>query len=458
MTDLQRGLKLLSDRAGAYEKAEKYYEGTADERFSNELLAALLGQNKYELNFAATPVDVLAARIEVAAVTVTGDEGQTGILQENIWDENDLTLETKEIILRALEYGDAYAIVWPNADGTGVTVRYNSPKGTALIYSEEDSRTPAYGIKTWMQDGLWRANLYYADRIEKYITIDRAGTSQMPKAMDDQWVEFVEEDGSWPIPNPFGEIPVFHFSWKGRPYGTPVHKNAYGPQDAITKLASTHMGTVDYQGAPQRYVVMGDDKSDVEGLGDFSFQFGNDPTPTEPTQDVVRNNKNASGPGTILKFDGAKSVGEFGEASPSVFMDPINFYVRAMAQTTTTPLHYFDPSGDTPSGESLRVADAPLVKNANDGKLGFQRPLSKLLSFAMKVLGFDAHVDVRWTSSQTTDDLDSWQVVQAKLDAGIPKRQAFLEAGYTDDQLDEWGITNDPTAAPEPQVPEQFDN
>ena len=37
-------------------------------------------------------------------------------------------------------------------------------------------------------------------------------------------------------------------------------------------------------------------------------------------------------------------------------------YVRAMAQTTRTPVHRFDSQGNPPSGQSLRVAEQPFIK------------------------------------------------------------------------------------------------
>jgi hypothetical protein len=51
----------------------------------------------------------------------------------------------------------------------------------------------------------------------------------------------------------------------------PEHFGAYGPQNAITKLQATHMGTVDYQGAPAAVRAHRDRHTDTSDLepGDF---------------------------------------------------------------------------------------------------------------------------------------------------------------------------------------------
>jgi hypothetical protein len=33
---------------------------------------------------------------------------------------------------------------------------------------------------------------------------------------------------------------------------------------------------------------------------------------------------------------------------------------------------------------------------------------------------------------------EGWQTVKAKIDAGVPRRQALMEAGYRAEQVDEW--------------------
>jgi hypothetical protein len=69
----------------------------------------------------------------------------------------------------------------------------------------------------------------------------------------------------------------------------------------------------------------------------------------------------------------------------------------------------------------------------------FSGPIGAALEFGLLIMGTpNARVDVRWKSAQSYDDVDGWNVVLLKLKAGVPARQALLEAGYAIDQVDEW--------------------
>jgi hypothetical protein len=117
-----------------------------------------------------------------------------------------------------------------------------------------------------------------------------------------------------------------------------------------------------------------------------------------------------------------------------------------MAQLTTTPMHYFDPMGDVPSGESLRAADAPLNKRAERRQQAYAGALSGACELALVMLGAapaDVHVDVRWTPVEQVEDADGWAVVESKIRAGVPVKQALMEAGYTDEQVSGWLTTTD---------------
>jgi hypothetical protein len=117
----------------------------------------------------------------------------------------------------------------------------------------------------------------------------------------------------------------------------------------------------------------------------------------------------------------------------------MEFYVRMGATITNTPLHYFDPTGDAPSGESLRTAEAPFIKKVENRKLSFGDTWREVFQFVLQLLGHDkAKVVVHWKPSASNDDQFSWQVAQLKQGAGVPVEQTLLENGYTATQVEEW--------------------
>ncbi|MDQ0758705.1 phage portal protein [Streptomyces canus] len=441
--DLMYGIEELTDARPRYDQAQTYYDGKVPEVFTSvRLRRALAAHNiDFDLNFAKTPVNAVTNRLKIAAIT-SPDEA-TNLLISQIWQDNQLNLEMKNLFRRAGEYGDAYLMVLPVEDEQGNVLRvemfYNSPQTVRVIYDEENPRRKAFTIKKWRDGPFLRAELYYDDRTERWTT---SQNSTGEKAAD--WLHWpaVEDDPeSWLIDHDWGEQPVFHFR-TDRPYGVPEHFGAYGPQNAITKLQATHMGTVDYQGAPQRYALTETATTDTSDLepGDFD----DDDWPRNDNgagpSDTGDDSSLKAGPGEMWLLRGYKSVGQFDAANPEVFLNPINFNVRAMAQITDTPLRMFDPqSSSQRSGVSFQEEDSPFISKIEDRQTGYGAEAHAAFVFALRRLGIDDPVvTVDWVPARSVTDAQGWQTVEAKIRAGVPRRQALMEAGYRAEQVDAW--------------------
>ncbi|MDX3230621.1 phage portal protein [Streptomyces sp. ME19-01-6] len=447
--DLMYGIEELDAARPDYRKAQQFYDGDVPEIFASARLRRALEDTgtDFRLNFAKTPVDAVVDRLEIAAIT-GADDAHTKLIS-TMWADNGMDLEAPDIHRHACTLGDAYLIVLPVEDDReqviGVEMHYNSPETVRAIYSEENPREIEYVIKRWCETRtlgkVHRAELYYDDRVERWTT--------KPGSTGDQvsdWIHWLAEpeDGqepdedSWIITHDWGRPPVFHFR-TGRPYGRPEHIGGYGPQNAINKLSITHMGTVDYQGFPQRYALTDAATTDTSDLepGDWD-DFPPDDHATGPT-DSGDDSSLKAGPGEVWTLRGFKAVGQFDAANPSVFLDPVMFEVRAMAQITTTPLHLFDPQGEVPSGESIRAKEAPFVKKIRNRQMSFGATWREVFVFALNLLGIgDATVDVRWAPAATVEDQTGWQTATEKVKNGVPRRQVLLESGYREEQVDEW--------------------
>ncbi|MFE4671107.1 phage portal protein [Streptomyces sp. NPDC056723] len=448
-SDLMYGIEQLDDARPDYRQAQCYFDGDVPEIFASARLRRALEDTgvDFRLNFAKTPVEAVVDRLEIAAIT-GADDAHTEIIS-TVWADNGMDLEAPDIHCHACTLGDAYLIVLPIEDDNGavigVEMHYNGPQTVRAIYSEENPREIEYVIKQWKETRtlgtVQRAELLYGDRIERWTT--KPGGKGKEQA---DWIHWLAapEDGeqedpeSWTIPHDYGRPPAFHFR-TGRPYGRPEHIGAYGPQNAINKLSITHMGTVDYQGFPQRYALTDAATTDTSDLepGDFD-DFPADDAGTGPT-DTGDDSSLKAGPGEVWMLRGFKSVGQLDAAQPSVFLDPMMFEVRAMAQITTTPLHLFDPQGEVPSGESLRAKEGPFVKKIRNRQRSFGATWCEVFRFVLDLFGHpDATVDVRWVPAATVDDQTGWQTVGEKVKNGVPRKQALMEAGYRQEQVDAW--------------------
>lgn len=410
MSDIKVALEQIITKRDGYKQAEAYYEGVNAEIFANQRWFKLFRYEgaDFRFNFSKTVVDSVLNRLEVKQILAGTPQAEEYI--DTIWEQTDLKLDMNEIHRNALVYGDSYAIVWPDANGD-LAIDYNSPMNTVVIYDQENPRVKSYAAKLWqvVDNGtkLLKLNMFYPDRIEKYMAYGDIDT--VSYSMNMQLVEV--------IPNPWGEIPVFHFRTH-KPFGRPEHADAFGPQDAINKLISTHMLTVDYQGAPQRYALStGGNSSEMEDFSD---------------DDTARENIGSlqNGPGELWYLQGVSAVGQFPAADPSIFTAPVMEYVNAMASITSTPNHYFLKGSNIPSGQALRVAEAPLFKKVLNRQLSFGSTWRDLFKFMFKIERIPADVEIKWENAESVDSLDNWDIAVRKKSVGVSLRQILIEAGY----------------------------
>lgn len=457
MSDLTAAIHEMHKHHHHYVRAHDYFTGEVPEQFGNRRMRRALrhAQEFFRLNLAKTPVNAVANRLEVAAVTVPEQDTLTSILETEVWDANELLFEVPGLIRNACKFGDAYLLVWEDPEGSGVEVSYNSPLNARMTYDPENMRRKLYYTHVWVEEKTRYADVFYADRLEQWVqeknekAEDEAAWTRrttLLRELDpgeelDPRLSMEDQLGVWPIPHDYGEVPAFHFR-TDRPWGVPLHKDAYGPQDGITKVIGTMMGTVDFQGFPQRYALEDAGMADGDELDDEDWDEVLDNISQSATGHPAPGLR--AGSGEVWWLKGVKGVGQFDVADPKVFLDPATFFMRMMAQTTDTPLHMFDPGGDQPSGESRRAAEADLVNKAQTLGQAFASALAAALAMALKVLGHgDVKVDVRWKNPESTDDKDSWETAEVKIRAGVPVKVVLMEQGYSDTQTEEWTTTTD---------------
>jgi hypothetical protein len=406
---LKEQVLAVTDRRNDYEEAGAYYEGEVAEVFATAGLRRAMRKTGYRsrLNFCRPVVDAVQNRLEIAAVQGTSDTGSKVI--DETWEFNELGLDSNEIHRWALVYGDCYAMVWPDEEGN-IEISYNTPLTTTIVYDPEHPRRKLYALKMWESEDGTHLNIYGPDTIDKYFTQSKEVTEGAQWSLQDS------------IENPFGEVPVFHFRTM-RPFGRPEHKDAFDAQNYINKQFIQSMITADYQGAPQRYAL-----SKIESSSEIEdFEEG----------DTDRENIGAlkNGPGEVWYMKGVDKVGEFKPADPEVFWKPIKDTVRSMASLTNTPLHYFEKTGNVPSGEALRVAEAPLIKKVADRKQSFGQSWRDLFKFVLKANGLEEDVQVKWVEVESLDELERLDAALKKRNEGLSLQQVMREQGYDEEVI-----------------------
>ncbi|MCZ4563129.1 phage portal protein [Rhodococcus sp. IEGM 1401] len=263
-------------------------------------------------------------------------------------------------------------------------------------------------------------NLYYADRIEKYLsTSDRlpftVKDSDFEPFIDDE----TDENGS--VPNEFGVIPVFHFTTGIDQYGRPEHVSAYSCQDMINKMLISQLASVEHYGFPTRWMLQG-----LDGTKSDLVDDNDEPNPL------------SGAPGVVWDLAGIVKVGQFTPADPKSYIEPYREYVRAMASVTDTPLHYFENTQTNVSGEALRASEAPLVKKSRTRQLAIGNTLRRVFMFVLKLNDIDEDVQIQWRQLESIDTKEQWEIAYKKLQAGLPVEQILIEQGYDAEVVAQW--------------------
>jgi hypothetical protein len=148
--------------------------------------------------------------------------------------------------------------------------------------------------------------------------------------------------------------------------------------------------------------------------------------------DTARENLGAlqNGPGQLWYLQGVSAVGQFAAADPKTFTDPVNEFVSDMAAITSTPVHYFSSTQYLPSGQALRVAEAPLFKKVLNRQLALGSTWRDLFKFMLRIEGINAEIEIDWKSPESIDSLDQWDIAVRKRSVGLPIKQILLELGY----------------------------
>lgn len=439
-----RGVIGIDDATEGYLKAKEYYDGDPKEIFGNDAIGRDLERTgrDYIFRLSKTPVDVLANRCKLATIT----SPSTPIADESIQlirDANEMAIWEREITRTTFTYGDCYVMATPvdvaDTDETpkvraaGIRVTMISPVGCRAIY-DDLSAPPSFVVRELTSPVEHRRliEVYYPDGVAVWMT----NSNKTLGRKAEEWVPVITDElpeGYYNYPFVGDFNPIFHFR-NAIPYGVPEHRDAYGPQNAINNMLITLINTNKSQGYPTRYVLSDPAVTDDNPAPANLFADG-DPSSTPDTN----TGNQQSAPGVIMRFNDAKSVGQFQAAQPDVFLTPVDKFITIMSQTTSTPLYAFNPGGEQPSGEARRIADAPLADKVEDRELRLGGTWSALWQFVLYLKNIDVtDIDVRWGNAGVATDSDTWGVIRSKQDSGVPVRTTLIEAGYSDDEVTKW--------------------
>lgn len=467
--DLLEGMRGLDNATDAYVQRWTYYAGTLPETFSAERIRTLVEKSAsaYRFRLSKIPVNALARRIGISGFTST--RGRSVVERiEAIRSANDMELYEPFLHTRLFVYGDAYLFVWPVSDeeditqrtgeatdappdeevrAVGVELAYQSPLSCRAFYDAEDGRRTRFVIRRWKEasplvpDGIWRAEVWYADRLESWRCNPGAtGVNDedwFPYAEDSQGNEEPAIDGqNWPAAHDFEEIPFKH-ARTDLPYGRSELEDFIGPQNVITKATATQASEIESHGWRERYRIA-DDKAILDQANDVVNWTDN---ANAPAATATRRSGRRRGPGTEQILHGTKAVGEWSAPNPGDLIEPLEQWVRLGATASDTPLFEFDArTGQQMSGIARWRADAPMRAREKQAKAYLSRFWREVysLALAMDGIGDAGEITVEWTLPEVVSDPEWWTTAQVRLAMGVPIKKILAEANYSDEEITEW--------------------
>lgn len=468
VSDLEWAIKQVqSRRQEKYVLYRNYYEGEHRLAFASEKFRNTFGTlfKEFAENVCAPVVDSLSDRLVITGfktnqaetvaeeipsvldsatkttkVTVRDETADEAL---EIWRYNRMDLQSNEIHTESLKEGDAYAIVWPNEEGRA-EVFPNYAANCAVEYDPQTRKKVLRGAKVWWDwiEGRWYVTLYFPDRLEKYR---QRSTSQTLAEKSNGFILYEE------IPNPYGEVPLFHFPNKRiAACGVSELQNVIPLQDGLNKAVMDMMIAMEFASFKQRYVI--------------GLEVEVDETTGEPTDPTYRN----YGADRMMAIpDPDAKVGQFDATDLGQFLRVQEKFWASAARVSGTPLHYFFiTQGDFPSGEAMKSAEARFVKKIKDRQIAFGNVWENVVKFALKIEGKevpdDLQVEALWLDAAPKSEAELADTAVKKKAVGVSRSQLLKEMGYDDEtvyrMLEETDAHNAAQAAAKQRADEEATN
>lgn len=416
--ELDKAMDQLRTLASRYQTYENYDLGYHPIMFSSIVFQRFYSEvmRRYRLNMCRPVVDAISERVSIDAW-----EGDDAIQQW--WLQRGLLLQNR-LHRQTLRSGDGYLLVWPDQTMDGELRAHRILANEATVVYSDETETPEYGIKIWQWEYardryMQRMNVYFLDRVERYIR-EGTETTSYAQTQNFRWYEgddadpVIMYDGVLREQGQDGYLPLVHFATQPdlTPFGTSVLEDVIPLQDALNKHAIDLLVSSESLALPLRAL-----------LG-FEVIEGPDGRPSNLPDYDPRMDFFLTVPGEAAKLVQLPSgdLGQLMAAKEAVIDD-----IASVAGIHQSRLRSVDA---VPSGEALRVVERPLVSQVRN----IQQDFTASWAQVARLLGSDAQPI--WEDPTEMDITEVWTLVQQKIDAGYPARQAYVEAGLDPDEVD----------------------
>jgi len=382
--------------------------------FASQAMTNQFGAGGFKLNenWCGFVITSTLDRIVLNGIT-SEDENITNTLK-TLWDNQDFNLLSRDVHEDALIAGESYIIAWPDEDG--VPEAYcNDPRLCYIQYDSEHPTKKLWAAKRWVDDnGYMRMTMYYPDHLEYYMS-----TRPAEQCSTERSLHPMEPPTA---PNPYGEIPVFHYRVQRKRGVRSDLNDVLSLQNGLNKELTDLFVTSEFNAFPQRWII-----SNAENM------------------DATIKNR----PGKIWQLAAAinsdaqnvqsTTVGQFPASDMSGYLNVKANLAETICTLTHTPRHYLLNDGSSNlSGEALIAMEAPLNKKCSDRIDAFAPTWQRLAAFLLKLSGIQAEpksLITDWEEPATVQPRTAAEITQIRVASGIPLSSALKMEGLSDAEV-----------------------
>jgi Phage portal protein, SPP1 Gp6-like len=421
----------LDGRLAEMARLQRYYEGhqpmaLATSKYREEFFKIF---GRWSDNFMSLVVQALEERLTVEGFSF-GSKARNKRASD-LWQANELDAGSQKAHREAIIKSECSIIVWPGVNDP--LIRVQKPEEVVVAYAD-DPLVRAVAMKRWKSlDGRTLATLYWPDRLEKYVWLDRDPQGRFNKA---SWVprEIVGE--AWPLPHEFGAVPVVPLvndpDLDNR--GHSEIGDVLPLQDALNKLYMDLLVGSEYGAFRQRWAT--------------GIEIPEDPEthkPLEKWKPAI--DRLWHTPVPDAKF------GDFEQTQLGGIISAIETTIQHIASKTRTPPHYLlGQMGSFPSGESIKSVESGLVAKARRRQRDFGEAWEEVMRLAFRAAGDrigGAYISAgtSWRNPETQNEAVITDAVVKQYQAGLVTREiAQQRLGYSPQQITE--MATPPPIAP----------
>lgn len=422
MTDIQKALDAIAANLPMRQRYCDYYDGNHNLAFATEKFKTAFGRTLKGMRDNLCPIVVEAPADRMEVINFAGeDEDKEDAVAEKawaLWQRELMECESFHVHVEAIKTGAAYLIVWPDPE-TNEAKFYLQDSRNCVVIEDAETSKPLFGAKEWKTDeGKIRLTLYYADRIEKYITIKKpSGTLKLKPEHFEQYEESVE--------NPYGVVPMFLFETKA------ILEDAIPLQDVLNKTLADRMVSQEFAAFRQRWITgVAPPIDELTGKPAEPFKAGADRIWFTDEEDAT--------------------FGEFGATDLTPFLTACDADRLEMARISGTPLHFFSiNTSDAISGKALKALESRFTKRVTRLTLNFGAVWSRAMKLALQIekTTVTGALTAQWDSPETRDEQEFLDTLLQKQDLGIPQETLWEEYGYSKEDIAKFDTEPEPDPA-----------